>query len=86
MAKYNCVLEGDCTEMLKALPSESVDLVMTDPPYFVRYRDRAGRIIANDEDPASVVDAFTDIYRLLKPNTFCISFYGWNHVDAFFGA
>jgi site-specific DNA-methyltransferase (adenine-specific) len=86
MAKYNCVLEGDCTEVLKALPSESVDLVVTDPPYFVRYRDRAGRTIANDVDPASVLDAFTDIYRLLKPNTFCISFYGWNHVDAFFAA
>jgi site-specific DNA-methyltransferase (adenine-specific) len=86
MAKYNYVLQGDCTEVLKALPSESVDLVVTDPPYFVRYRDRAGRTIANDEDPASVLDAFTDVYRLLKPNTFCVSFYGWNHVDAFLAA
>jgi DNA modification methylase len=32
------------------LPTESVDLVVTDPPYFVRYRDRMGRTIANDAD------------------------------------
>lgn len=86
MDMVNRVLEGDCTKLLKILPSESVDLVVTDPPYFVRYRDRAGRTIANDVDPASVIDAFTDVYRVLKPNTFCISFYGWNRVDAFFRA
>lgn len=83
MDTYNRVLERDCTKLLRALPPETVDLVVTDPPYFVRYQDRTGRTIANDEDPVSVLDAFTDIYRLLKPNTFCISFYGWNRADAF---
>ena len=83
---YNRVLEGDCTQVLRLLPSESVDLVVTDPPYFVRYRDKMGRTIANDDDPANVLGAFADVYRLLKPNTFCISFYGWNKVDAFFTA
>lgn len=86
MSIYNRVLEGDCTQVLRSLPSESVDLVVTDPPYFVRYRDSLGRTIKNDDDPASVLGAFTDVYRLLKPDTFCISFYGWNKVDAFFGA
>ena len=86
MSIYNRVLEGDCTQVLRSLPSESVDLVVTDPPYFVRYRDSMGRTIKNDDDPASVLGEFSDVYRLLKPNTFCISFYGWNKVDAFFGA
>lgn len=52
----------------------------------MRYRDRAGRSIANDDDPASVVGAFTDIYRVLRPDTFCVSFYGWNSIGAFFDA
>jgi adenine-specific DNA-methyltransferase len=26
------------------------------------------------------------MYRVLKPNRFCVSFYGWNRVDAFFAA
>lgn len=84
MNLYNQLLQGDCTKLLKTFPSASVDLIVTDPPYFVNYRDRSGRTIANDADPASVIDAFTDLYRILKPNTFCISFYGWNRVDAFF--
>jgi site-specific DNA-methyltransferase (adenine-specific) len=83
MTTCNRVLEGDCTQLLRTLPTESIDLVVTDPPYFVNYRDRTGRTIANDSDPASVIDAFDDIFRVLKPNTFCVSFYGWNRVDAF---
>lgn len=80
------VIQGDCKEVLRTLPNESVDLVLTDPPYFVRYKDRSGRSIANDSDPGSVLGAFHDIYRVLKPDTFCISFYGWNTVAAFCGA
>lgn len=86
MLTQNQVLHGDCTQILRTLPSNSVDLVVTDPPYFVRYRDRAGRSIANDDNPVSVLGAFTDLYRVLKPNTFCVSFYGWNSVVAFFEA
>jgi site-specific DNA-methyltransferase (adenine-specific) len=82
----NQVIHGDCTQVLRSLPSESIDAVITDPPYFVRYRDRSGREIANDDNPASVLGAFTDIYRLLKPDSFCVCFYGWNRVDAFFQA
>jgi len=80
------VIQGDCTEVLRTLPNESVDFVLTDPPYLVRYKDRAGRSIANDDGRGNVIGAFTDLYRVLKPNTFCISFYGWNSVAAFFGA
>jgi site-specific DNA-methyltransferase (adenine-specific) len=82
----NQVIHGDCVQVLRDLPSQSVDAVITDPPYFVRYQDRDGRKIANDDDPASVLGAFTDIYRLLKPDSFCVCFYGWTRVDAFFRA
>lgn len=80
------VIHGDCNTVLQTLPSESVDFVLTDPPYFVRYKDRSGRSIANDDDPQSVLGAFDEIYRVLKPDTFCISFYGWSAVAAFFEA
>lgn len=80
------VIHGDCNEVLQTLPSESVDFVLTDPPYLVRYKDRSGRSIANDDDPGSVLGAFKDLYRVLKPHTFCVSFYGWNSVSAFFSA
>ena len=83
---HNRVIQGDCAAVLKALPSESVDFVLTDPPYFVRYRDRSGRTIRNDLYPGKVLDAFNDVYRVLKPNSLCVSFYGWNRVDLFFKA
>jgi site-specific DNA-methyltransferase (adenine-specific) len=79
----NQVIQGDCTQVLQSLPGESIDAVITDPPYFVRYKDRSGRRIANDDNPASVLGAFTDIYRVLRPDSFCVCFYGWNRVDAF---
>lgn len=82
----NQVIHGDCTQVLQTFPSNSIDLVVTDPPYFVRYRDRLGRTIANDSDPTSVLGAFVDIHRVLKPDTFCVSFYGWSRVAAFFRA
>ena len=44
----NSVIQGDCTAIFKTLPAESVDFVLTDPPYFVRYKDRSGRTIRND--------------------------------------
>jgi len=82
----NQVIQGDCTQVLSTLPSDSVDLAVTDPPYFVRYKDRTGRTIANDDDPASVLGAFSELYRVLRRDTYCVSFYGWGQVDAFFAA
>lgn len=83
MLTSNQVIHGDCTQILRSLPSASVDLVVTDPPYFVNYKDRSGRSIANDSDPSSVLGAFDDVHRVLRPNTYCISFYGWSAADAF---
>lgn len=82
------IIHGDCREVLKTLPSGSVDFVLTDPPYFVRYRDRLGRRIRNDGagDVQQTLAAFADIYRVLKPDTLCVCFYGWQAVDAFMNA
>jgi site-specific DNA-methyltransferase (adenine-specific) len=82
----NQLIHGDCVQVLRGIPSESIDTVITDPPYGVRYRDRGGRSIANDDDPASILGAFSDIHRVLKPDSLCVCFYGWNRVDAFFRA
>jgi len=79
----NRIINGDCTEVLKTVDADSVDFVLTDPPYFVRYKDRSGRTIKNDSHPGAVLKAFDDVYRVLKPNSLCISFYGWQAVDAF---
>lgn len=86
MFPINQILHGDCTRVLRQLPDAFVDLIVTDPPYGVRYQDRFGRTIANDDDPSRILGAFTDLYRVLKPDSLCISFYGWGLVDDFFRA
>lgn len=82
------IITGDCTEVLKTLPDASVDFVLTDPPYFVAYRDRYGRSVKNDgtQDMDKVLGAFKEIHRVLKPNRLCVSFYGWQAIDAFMAA
>jgi site-specific DNA-methyltransferase (adenine-specific) len=82
----NQILHGDCIEVLRSVPAESVGLVVTDPPYGVHYRDRTGRTVANDDCLDRVLGAFSQVYRIMRPDTVCISFYGWNKVDAFFTA
>ncbi len=80
------VLHGDCVQVLRRLRRASVDFVLTDPPYLVRYRDRAGRTIRNDDGNAWLEPAFAEIHRVMKADSFCVSFYGWNAVDRFMAA
>ena len=82
----DCILNDDCIEALKPVPDETVDLVLTDPPYLVNYKDRSGRSIMGDDNGDWLLPAFTQIHRVLKNHAFCISFYGWNEVDKFMSA
>lgn len=79
---------GDCRDVMRSLVSESIDLVLTDPPYLVAYKGRWDgdkNQIAGDADPSWIQPAFSEIWRLMKPNSFCVSFYGWPHADTFLG-
>jgi site-specific DNA-methyltransferase (adenine-specific) len=80
------VIHGDCIDVMRTMPSCSVDLVVTDPPYLVKYTPRDGRRIANDNNDAWLQPSFREIYRLLKPDSFCVTFYGWPWVDRFMAA
>lgn len=80
------IILGDCVDVLTRMPPRFADLVVTDPPYLVRYRSRAGKSILNDARGDWLEPAFEQLYRVLKPNTFCVSFYGWPKVDQFMRA
>lgn len=77
------VTQGDCIHVLRRFPDQCIDLVVTDPPYLVRYEDRDGRKIANDDNPHWLFPAFAEIYRVLKPDRYCVSFYGWGRIEKF---
>lgn len=86
MRARNTILHGDCINLMQRLQSGSVDLILTDPPYLVRYRDRHGRTVANDDNVSWIKPAFTEMGRILKPGGFLVSFYGWHEVDTFMAA
>lgn len=79
-------LQGDCIQLMQSLPTNSVNLILTDPPYLVNYSDRSGRSIANDKHGDWLPTAFKEMYRVLDQNKFCVSFYGWHKIDLFFDA
>ena len=82
----NQIIQGDATKLLKEVGSESVDLIVTDPPYLVNYRDRTGRSVANDDNPASVLAVFPELFRVLKPHSYLVLFCGWSAIDRFSAA
>ena len=80
------IIQSDCVQIMRGMAADSVDFILTDPPYLVNYRDRSGRRVANDRKADWLEPAFREMYRLLKPNTLCVSFYGWPMIDLFMTA
>ncbi len=77
------IICGESASVLSRFADASADIVITDPPYLGRYRDRTGRTLANDDNPAAVLAVFDEVYRVLKPDSYCISFYGWTAIHQF---
>jgi site-specific DNA-methyltransferase (adenine-specific) len=80
------VIQGDCIDVMQSMPSESIGFVVTDPPYLVNYHPRDGRRCANDDNASWLLPAFQELYRVLKPDRFCVTFYGWPWIDQFMAA
>jgi len=79
----NSVILGDCVAVMPRMESSTVDFILTDPPYITHYRSRDGRTVANDDNGRWLRPAFSQMYRLLKNGSFCVSFYGWSKADLF---
>jgi adenine-specific DNA-methyltransferase len=41
---------GDCLDVMKGIPSKSVDFILTDPPDLVSYVGRSARSVRNDNN------------------------------------
>ena len=79
----NQIIEGDSNAVLTSFPGCAVDLVVTDPPYLGRYKDHLGRTLANDDRPEAVLSVYKEVYRVLREDTYCVTFYGWTAIAAF---
>lgn len=66
MAEWT-LYEGDCLEVMRELPSESVDAVVTSPPYAMQRAKLYGGV-PEDEYPAWTVAWMEQVRRILKPH------------------
>jgi len=82
----NIIIHADCLDALPTLPAESINFILTDPPYLARYESRDGRSVPNDDNDRWLKPAFAQMFRVLERDAFCVSFYGWPHADKFLHA
>jgi len=73
--ELNKIHFGDSLELIRKLPDNSVDLVVTDPPYKVSQKYGGGVDADNLIAVSGIMQLMPEISRVLKPNRFCIVFY-----------
>jgi DNA modification methylase len=61
-------VHGDARELLKRVPSNSVDAVITDPPWGVGLDEH--------DDLRAFLDSRDELYRVMKPNSWLVFFFG----------
>ena len=63
---------GDCSEILRSILDESVDALVTDPPFGIGYNYESGREIANTPESywKWLFPIYTDALRTVKPGGF----------------
>lgn len=65
----NKIICGDALELIKHIPDEVIDIVITDPPYGL------GKNIIGDKDLSLFHKILPECYRVLKDDSFFITFF-----------
>lgn len=90
--EINNIYNEDCIAAMRKMPDGCLDMVLTDPPYNINFssqhRKEKFEVIMNDNLSDTDFDAlltnyFTECYRLLKDDTFLVSFMGWTTISFF---
>ena len=81
----------DCLNIMKQIENESIDLIVTDPPYLIKYKTNYRKNkdhdfcseILNDDNEQLIIDYIKECYRILKNNTAMYMFCNCDKVDFF---
>ena len=81
----------DCLNIMKQIENESIDLIVTDPPYLIKYKTNYRKNkdhdfcseILNDDNEQLIIDYIRECYRILKNNTAMYMFCNCDKVDFF---
>ena len=83
------LLHGDSLILMKDMQSETIDCIITDPPYLMNYKSNRRVVqekfnhIANDTNEGFIVEYIKECFRLLKNNSGFYCFCSWHKIDVF---
>jgi site-specific DNA-methyltransferase (adenine-specific) len=66
----NKIICGDCLQLIKSIPNNSIDAVVTDPPYGLNKNG-----VRNDADLSLFYNIMPECDRILKDDSFFITFF-----------
>lgn len=89
--ELDIIYNEDCIEGMKKIPDSSIDLIVTDPPYLMKYKtnhrkDKSHKFcseIAGDDDQELIINYIKECYRIMKNDSACYMFCNSNKVDVF---
>ncbi|ARQ95882.1 cytosine specific DNA methyltransferase [Staphylococcus phage qdsa001] len=66
--ELNKIYNEDCLEGMKKIPDNSIDLIVTDPPYLINYKTnrrknkehRFGKVILNDNNEQLIINYISE--------------------------
>lgn len=65
---------GDCREVMAAMPANSVDSIICDPPYMLNFMGKA--FDRPKDNPAASVEVWAEALRVAKPGAYLLAFGG----------
>lgn len=83
----------DCVSGIKSMPENSVDLIIADPPFGIKFSGKQG---AYNRNSNLVMDSYHEVekdygvfaeewikylYKIMKPHATAYIFSGWNHLE-----
>lgn len=73
------IVQGDCAELIKDIEDESIDAIVTNPPFGIDLEigKEHKEVYKDDEDYITdlIVRMTYEWYRVLKPDSWCVSFF-----------
>jgi len=89
MLDINTIHLWDCLEIMKWIPDKSIDLILTDPPYWMsfvssfRHEHTKHKAIKNDDSLEWLDELLLEIKRVSKENAHQYIFCSMHHIDTF---
>jgi site-specific DNA-methyltransferase (adenine-specific) len=85
MIELNRIYNEDCLEGMKRIPDKSIDMILTDPPYGIKYKSnyrsktRKFKMLENDDNDIRF-EAYSEFLRILKDDSVCVVFASWKNI------